>query len=129
MIARASLDDVRMWAATAARAAMSKGGEDPVVLGVGDLLTVTDAFVITNGTNSRQVRAIVEEVEEQIKAVGGPDPIRIEVLADTSWVLMDYGDLVVHVFGPEERAFYALEGLWADAERWTWQTEGAGQAN
>jgi ribosome-associated protein len=123
MTPRGSLDDVRSWAATAARAAKSKGGEDPVVLHVGELMSVTDAFVITNGTNSRQIRAIVEAIEEDVKAAGGSGPLRIEGLDDTSWVLMDFGDLVVHVFGPEERDFYALEGLWADAERWSWEPE------
>lgn len=94
-----------------------------MVLFVGDLISVTDAFVITNGTNPRQIRAIVESVEEEVKAAGGGGPLRIEGLDDASWVLMDFGDLVVHVFGPEERGFYALENLWADAERWEWLPE------
>jgi ribosome-associated protein len=126
MTPRASLDDVRSWSAAAARAAASKGGEDPVVLAVGDLISVADAFVITNGTNPRQVKAIVDAVEEQVKAAGGDGPLRVEGLDDASWVLMDFGDLVVHVFGAEERNFYALEGLWADADRWAWQPEVAG---
>ncbi|MDQ6783699.1 MAG: ribosome silencing factor [Actinomycetota bacterium] len=120
MIARASLDEVRSWAAAAARGAEAKGGEDIVILDVGSLLSVTDAFLITSGSNARQVRTIVEEIEEQVKLVGGPAPLRIEGLDDATWVLMDYGDFVVHVFGNEARAFYALEGLWADAGRWEW---------
>ena len=84
-------------------------------------LSVTDAFVITSGSNPRQVRTIVEEIEEQVKAAGGPGPLRIEGLDDASWVLMDFGDFVVHTFGAETRAFYDLDGLWADAGRWEWQ--------
>ena len=118
---RASLDEVKGWVAIAARAAEAKGGEDTLVLDVGSLLSVTDAFVITSGSNSRQVRTIVEEIEEQVKAAGGPGPLRIEGLDDASWVLMDYGDFVVHIFGAETRAFYDLDGLWADAGRWEWQ--------
>ena len=61
------------------------------------MLAITDAFVITSGSNPRQVRTIAEEVEEQIKRAGGPAPLRIEGLDDARWVLMDYGDFVVHV--------------------------------
>lgn len=120
MIGRASLDEVRSWVATAARAAEAKGGEDTLILDVGSLLSVTDAFLITSGSNTRQVRTIVEEIEEQVKGVGGPGPLRIEGLDDATWVLMDYGDFIVHVFGTETRAFYDLDGLWADAGRWEW---------
>lgn len=121
MITRASLDDVKSWAAVAARAAEDKNGEETVILAVGSLLSVTDAFVITSASNSRQVRTIVDEIEERVKKLGGPGPLRIEGLDDATWVLMDYGDFVVHVFGTEARAFYALEGLWADADQWEWR--------
>lgn len=120
MIGRASLDEVRSWVAVAARAAEAKGGEDTLILDVGSLLAVTDAFLITSGSNTRQVRTIVEEIEEQVKGAGGPGPLRIEGLDDATWVLMDYGDFIVHVFGTETRAFYDLDGLWADAGRWEW---------
>jgi len=106
----------------AARAAASKKGEDTVILAVEPLLKITDAFVITSGTNARQVRTIAEEVEEKVKADGGPAPLRIEGLDDARWVLMDYGDFVVHVFLDEVRKFYDLERLWADAERWPFVT-------
>ena len=115
-----TLDDVRRWCATAARTADGKGGADTLILGVGGLLAFTDAFVITSGTNTRTVRTIVEEVEEQVKAAGGPAPRRIEGLDDARWVLMDYGDFVVHVLLEEARGFYELERLWADAEPWPW---------
>jgi ribosome-associated protein len=117
-----SLDDVRRWCVIAANAASEKKGEDPVILAVGPLLGITDAFVITNGANVRQVRTIAEEVEAKVKAGGGPAPLRIEGLDDARWVLMDYGDFVVHVFLDDVRRFYDLERLWGDAERWEWES-------
>jgi ribosome-associated protein len=117
------LDQVREWCAIAARAASAKKGEDTVVLAVGRVLAITDAFVITGGANARQVRTITEEVEKQLKIAGGPAPRRTEGLDDARWVLMDYGDFVVHVMDPEARQFYELERLWGDAERWEWDDE------
>jgi ribosome-associated protein len=117
---RPSLDQVRAWAITAAQAASDKQGEDILVLAVGELIGITDAFVVASGSNARQVRTIVEEVEEKVKAAGGPAPIRIEGLDDARWVLMDYGDFVVHVFLEEVREFYELERLWGDAQTWDW---------
>ena len=129
MTLRPSIDDVRQLCVVAARAAADKKGEDTVILAVEPLLKITDAFVITSGTNARQVRTIAEEVEEKVKEHGGgPSPIRIEGLDDARWILMDYGDFVVHVFLDEVRKFYDLERLWADAERWPFSdhTEPAG---
>lgn len=117
------VEQVRAWCETAARAASSKKGEDTVILGVGQLLGITDAFVITSGSNARQVRTLAEEVEEQVKRAGGPAPRRIEGLDDARWVLMDFGDFVVHVFAEDAREFYDLEHLWADAERWSWRED------
>ena len=104
----------------AARAADAKSGEETVVLAMGDLLGVTDAFVVTNGRNTRQVRTIVEEVERRVKEGSGRSPVRIEGLDDAYWVLMDYGDFLVHVFLDEARDFYDLEHLWTDAPRVPW---------
>ncbi len=118
MTAEISLESVRLWCGVAARAADAKGGQDTVVLAVGRILAITDAFVITAGTNPRQVRTIVDEVEKDVKAAGGPAPRRVEGLDDARWVLMDFGDFVVHVFLDEAREFYELERLWADADRW-----------
>jgi ribosome-associated protein len=87
------------------------------------MLAITDAFVLTSGTNVRQVRTIAEEVELQVKRAGGPAPLRIEGLDDARWVLMDFGDFVVHVLVDEARGFYEIERLWADAEQWSWQAE------
>jgi ribosome-associated protein len=116
-----SLEQIRHWCAVAARAAWGKGGEDTIILSVGQVLVITDAFVITSGSNPRQVRTIAEEVEEQVKRAGGPAPLRIEGLDDAGWVLMDFGDFVVHVMLAEVRDFYELERLWSDSEAWPWR--------
>ena len=118
-------DQVREWARIAARAASAKGGEDTVIIEVGAILAITDAFVITSGRNGRQVKTIAEEVESKLKADGGISPLRVEGLGDSQWVLLDYGDLVVHVFLDETREFYDLERLWSDAPRVAWEDETA----
>jgi ribosome-associated protein len=92
-----------------------------VVLDVGPVLTIVDWFVITSGSNPRQVRTIAEEVEAGVKAVGGEGPLRVEGLDDARWVLLDYGDVVVHVFLDEVRAYYELERLWGDVPRLDWE--------
>jgi ribosome-associated protein len=109
--------DVPEAALVAARAADAKLGQDTVVLAMGDLLGVTDAFVVTSGANTRQVRTIVEEVERQVKQSEGRSPRATEGLRDLTWVLMDYGDFLVHVFQDEARAYYDLERLWGNAPR------------
>jgi ribosome-associated protein len=119
-----TLDEVRAWCRVAAQAAWAKGGADTIVLSVGQVLAITDAFVITSGSNPRQVRTIAEEVEVKLKREGGPAPLRVEGLDDARWVLMDYGDFVVHVLLDEARHFYQLERLWADSERWAWDHNG-----
>ena len=115
-----NLDRVREDCSVAARAAWSKGGGDTVVLAVGKVLAITDAFVITSGTNPRMVRTIAEEVEAKLKSASGRSPLSVEGLDDARWVLMDYGDFVVHVFLDEARDFYQFDRLWGDAERWAW---------
>jgi len=115
------------WPVLAAGAAASKKAIDPVVLAVGDVLAITDHFVITSGSNPRQVRTIAEEIERQITEAGGPKPLRTEGLDDLRWVLLDYGDFVVHVFLEEARHYYELERLWSDVPRVAWAAE-AGSA-
>ena len=110
------------WPAVAAAAADSKLGVGTLVLDVGEALAVTDHFVITNGNNFRQVKAIVGEVEHQLKLVGGPAPLRIEGLESLDWVLVDYGEFVVHVFSVEARAYYQLERLWKDCDQLDWRS-------
>ncbi|MGD1010928.1 MAG: ribosome silencing factor [Acidimicrobiales bacterium] len=101
----------------AAGAAAAKTTDPIVVIDVGDLLSITDHFVITSGANVRQVRAIADEVELRVKAGGGGSPRYVEGLDDARWVLLDYGEFVVHVFLGEARDYYDLERLWADAPR------------
>ncbi len=107
--------DSQRRAVTAARAAADKKAEDTLVLDVGDIIGITEVFVITSGTNTRQVRTICDEIEAALKEHGGTGPRSVEGLDDASWVLIDYGDLVVHVFLDETREYYALERLWTDA--------------
>jgi ribosome-associated protein len=109
--------DVPDAALVAARAADAKLGQNTVVMAMGDILAVTDAFVITSGANGRQVRAIVDEVEREVKESEGRAPRATEGLRDLTWVLMDYGDFLVHVFQDEARAYYDLERLWGNAPR------------
>lgn len=104
----------------AARAAASKTDDPTIVLDVGDVLSITSWFVITSGRNPRQVKTITEEIERRLAEDGGPKPSRIEGLESLQWVLMDYGDFVVHVFHEETRRFYDLERLWADVPKLEW---------
>lgn len=119
--------DARERAEVAARAAAEKQGFDIVVLDVGDIISITEAFVIVSASNTRQVRTIVDEVEAALKALAGDPkasgPRSVEGLEDASWVLMDYGDLIVHVFLNDTREFYDLDRLWADAPRIEWDDE------
>lgn len=108
-------------AIAAARAADDKLGRDTVVLSVGDVLAITDCFVITHGGTDRQVRAIVDEIEVQLTDRYGLKPVRVEGLDTSVWVLMDYGSFVVHVFDEDTRKFYELERLWKDAPRVDWR--------
>lgn len=111
----------RETAAAAARAASSKQAQDIVVLDVSKLIVITDHFVICTATSTRQIRTVAEEIERSLKEDPGVRPVRREGEGDAGWWLLDYIDAVVHVFGPEERAFYDLERLWRDAPRLDWE--------
>jgi len=108
------------WARHAARAADDKLGRDTIIIDVGDVLSITDFFVISSAPTSRQVRAIAEEIEEQLTILDGPKPIRVEGRGDNRWILMDFGGFVVHILDDEYRAFYDLERLWSDCPRIDW---------
>jgi len=105
------------WASHAARAADDKLGRDTIIIDVGDVLSITDFFVISSAPTSRQVRAIAEEIEEQLTILDGPKPIRVEGRGDNRWILMDFGGFVVHILDDEFRTFYDLERLWSDCPR------------
>ena len=113
----AGTDTNTHWAAVAAKAADERLGQDTLLIDVGDVLAVTDYFVITHGENARQVRALVDEIEKKVAEAGGPRPLRVEGPDAMQWVLLDYGSFVVHVFDAEMRAFYQLERLWGDRPR------------
>ena len=101
-------------ARTAATAIDAKKGENVVLLDLSGLLVVTDVFLVASGTSNRHVKALVDDAEEALRAIGRR-PIRREGTDFGEWVLLDYGDLVIHVFDPETREYYDLERLWADA--------------
>ncbi len=102
------------WLLLAAEAIEEKSGLDTVIVDVGDVFALTEIFLITSGRTNRQVKAIVEEVEGLIRGNGGPSPLRIEGNDEFKWVLMDYGEFLVHVFDTKEREYYQLERLWSD---------------
>ena len=119
-------EDIKRWSKQAALAADEKLGKDTVLLDVGDLVGITDIFVITSGSNYRQVRAIVEEIEEQMLLLDGPKAETIEgreYQEGSIWVLLDYGGFIVHVFDEETRGIYDLERLWNDCPRIEWQED------
>lgn len=93
-----------------------KKAEDISVLEIGDISIIADYFIIANGTNSSQVQALVDSVEATL-AKNGHHPKRIEGIRSTTWVLMDYGDLIVHIFSKEDRLFYDLERIWRDGKK------------
>jgi ribosome-associated protein len=100
----------------AARAALAKKASHLVLLDLRSGSAFTDFFVICSAQNPRQVRAIVDAVEEQLRQVCGRRPAHVEGYGESEWVLLDYFEFVVHVFTPEQRAFYSLERLWGSAE-------------
>lgn len=104
-------------ARVAALAADSKKAGDIALLDLSSLTDVCDYFLICTGENARQVDAIVDEVREKVSANCGVSPLSCEGREGLSWVLVDYGPVVVHVFRPETRDYYRLESLWADAPR------------
>jgi ribosome-associated protein len=107
-------------ARAAADAADDKGAQDAVIIDVAEILSICDVFLIVSASNTRQVAAIAEEIEEQLFIVGEVKPLAVEGLDARRWVLLDYGDLVVHVFLDEERSYYRLERLYGDAPRIEW---------
>jgi ribosome-associated protein len=106
-------DRARELLAIAASAADAKQAEDLVALDVSGLFPFADIFLLASGGNERQVMAIAAEVEDRLIA-SGAKPLRREGRSEGRWVLLDFGDLVVHVFHAEERMYYSLERLWND---------------
>lgn len=99
----------------AAAAADAKQAHDIVALDVSEALGITDAFLVASASNERLVNAVVDEIEEKLIEELDLRPIRREGRSEGRWVLLDYGDVVIHVQHDEDRAFYALERLWRDS--------------
>ena len=105
----------KMMAQIACKAIDDKKGQDIKVIDIHTVSVIADYFVIASGTNSNQVQAIVDNVEEQLGRAGF-EAKQIEGNRNSSWILMDYGDVIVHVFGEENRLFYDLERIWRDGK-------------
>ena len=114
----------RRLATIAARAAAEKQARDVAVLEVKDLIAITDYFVICSGANDRQVKTIAEEVERALRE-HGVKPVRREGEREGRWVLLDFVDLVAHVFNEQDREYYGLDRLWADAPPVAWEEAAA----
>ena len=105
----------KMMAQIACKAIDDKKGQDIKVIDIHNVSVIADYFVIASGTNSNQVQAIVDNVEEQLGRAGF-EAKQIEGNRNSSWILMDYGDVIVHVFDEENRLFYDLERIWRDVK-------------
>lgn len=111
-----SIENAGKMAELAYRALEDKKGENIQILEVGEVSVICDYFIIANGNNPSQITALVDSVDEKLAKAGMPAP-RIEGHQNSSWVLMDYGDIIVHVFSKEDREFYNLERIWADCKK------------
>ena len=109
------LQNAKKMASIAYHALAEKKGEDVRVIEITEIATFPDYFIIADGNNPSQISALVDNVEEQLSKAGF-EPKRIEGVRNSNWVLMDYGDIIVHVFSKEDRLFYDLERIWKDGK-------------
>ena len=109
-------DHALQLATTAAQAASDKLADNILAFDVSEQLVITDAFLLCSATNERQVKSVVDEIEDKLREIGAK-PVRREGERDGRWVLIDYAEIVVHVQHTEERDFYSLDRLWKDCER------------
>ena len=100
---------------TAVAALQDKKGEDIRVIDISGVTVIADYFIIASGSNPNQVQALVDNVEEQMYKAGYDDP-RVDGYNTASWVLLDYNDVIVHVFSQDDRLFYDLERIWRDGK-------------
>ena len=110
-------DRAKQRALVAARTAEDNRGRDIVILDLREVTPVFDYFVLANGTSRRQLHAMSEEIDHALEQGLGDHRMGIEGYEESRWILLDYGDVVVHLFEPETRAYYALEELWGQAKR------------
>lgn len=109
------MDNSKEMVKLAYEALEEKKGEDIQVIDLKDISVIADYFIIANGANSPQVDALVDSVKDKLGRKGY-EPLRIEGIRSASWILMDYGDVIVHVFSKEDRLFYNLERIWRDGK-------------
>ncbi|MEG4506213.1 ribosome silencing factor [Microcoleus sp. F6_B4] len=114
---RTSADDARGLIVTVAQAAEDRKAVDIVLLRVSEVSYLADYFAIVTGFSNVQVRAICQAIADQVEEEWQRLPLRTQGLSDASWVVMDYGDAIVHILKPQEREFYNLEAFWGHAER------------
>lgn len=116
-------DSSVILARLAAQAADDKQGTNTIVLNVGDVLAITELFVVTSASNSSQVRTIANEVSARIREQLGLSPLHSEGLSEQQWILLDYGDVVIHIFSEPTRQFYEIERLYTDVPVLNWRTK------
>lgn len=114
--------DATTVAVIAARAADEKQGTNILVLNVGDILAITEMFVVVSASNSRQLRTIANEITSRIREESDRLLLRSEGMSEQQWVLLDYGDVIVHIFSEDIREFYEIERLYQDVPVVDWQT-------
>ena len=115
--ARTAFDQLDPELQLAIRSADEKKAVNMIALDLREIASFTEFFVIASGTNQRQVQAISDEINEQLKKQFRRRPVRIEGHATAEWILLDYGDFIIHLFDKDARDFYDLERLWRDARR------------
>ena len=108
-------------AKAAADAIFDRKGIDIVLLDVAETFVLSDVFIIATGTSRPHVQALAEGVEEKLKIELDLKPLRLEGKPEATWILVDYGDIIVHLFQESARDFYSLERLWGDSERVKWE--------
>lgn len=107
--------DPGQLARAAADIAYDKKASDVLLLDIRELTTIADYFVICNGNNTRQIQAISDAIEDELKKQGAR-MLHREGIAESGWLILDFGDVIVHIFGPKEREYYRLERLWSEAK-------------
>lgn len=112
-----SLEETQNFALTIAEAASDRKGSDIILLNVSEVSYLADFFVLVTGFSNVQVRAIARSIEDKVEQDWQRYPLRTEGKAEGSWILQDYGEVIVHIFMPQERQFYNLEAFWGHAER------------
>ncbi len=122
-------DSTRHLALTIAQAAEDRKGGAIVLLRIAEISYLTDYFVIVTGFSKAQVRAISQSVGEKVEELWHRHPLRKEGQAEGSWVLLDYGDVIVHILMPQEREYYDLEAFWAHAEKINLSSEFGNESN